>query len=1183
MKKTISLIIAVAMLLAMLPVFSVAAANDLLSGAGAFNGSVFGTTAAPYDATVDHTGLENSGSSKLDTNKTNFGRNITVKAGTIYTATAYVMFEEGENYEGNGALQFAIYEANSAESSNIFGPNHRLTLSYNTEAYARGQWHKITVSFKTDVDTATIRLHFIYGSAGNGALWVDDVTLAEHDFVDNDKDTYCDLSYYDMTGINGNWNSTALLNACTKSCAGMEYLETDLLAGKGSDANNYTNKHVDITVDHTGTADSNSLKLETGKTNSAYNVTNVKAGTVYTATFYMMFAEGTYSGNGSLQLSIYEAAEGETTTGANHRIVYNYSTSAYARGVWHKVVINLKSAEDTNHLRFFFNNSGNANGALYIDDLTLTEHQFVDHDGDCYCDISYVDMTGIAGVWNTTALLTAATKTCAGKIQLNETDLMKGAGSFNGSAEDFVKDYYDATVDRLGNANSGSLKLEKDEQGTDRTNSAFILENAKPGAVYTARFYLMFEEGEFENDAILGFRIYNANADETETLDAKYIENQYRASKMGRGTWSQEISITFKAAEYTDKIRVHFLNYFGDRGAAYIDDVILVEHLCSDISGDGYCDCEFYDMTGLAANVGVSGLPNLVTTCGALMPAEDDLMNAAGYFNGSASQFQNGKFYDGTVDRSDAEGSGSLKLTDKTNAAYIMDVEAGGIYTANFYVLFEAGEEFTGNDALQLSIYESAAGETSTSANHRILLGYSSANYERGVWSQKISVSFKTAADSEKIRLHFNYSGASGAAVWIDDVTIVEHIHIDENGDNCCDGSYYDMTNISGSLSGDALTAVYRDCPTLKAENGTWNAEQIAVALTEGEGFVIEGSSSVEKFQNYTFTVTIAEGYKKTENFAVKVNGQVVEPVENIYVVYGVEAELIITVEGVEAKTGYEVEIVSWNLSLGDDLSMNFYVQVDDKILENAYIEIAVANADPVSYKVSEATKTEDGYYVFAADVAAAQMTDTVTLQLVVGEEKGEIYSYSVIQYAQAVLANESLSSYHALVKEMLNYGAAAQTYFNYNTENVIDKTLYAGAGAQNVDAAAAPEMGVDSKVAGVSFYGATLLFKSKTTVRFYFTVNGSINDYTFKRGEQTLKAEKKDGLYYVEVADINPQALNETVAITVTCGEEILTVSYSPMNYIVRMSEKGSDNLKALMKAMYNYHLTAKALVENA
>ena len=389
---------------------------------------------------------------------------------------------------------------------------------------------------------------------------------------------------------------------------------------------------------------------------------------------------------------------------------------------------------------------------------------------------------------------------------------------------------------------------------------------------------------------------------------------------------------------------------------------------------------------------------------------------------------------------------------------------------------------------------------------------------------------------------------------------------------------------VSGSLSGDALTAINRPCTAVKDENGVWAAETVAVTLPEGEGYTVAGNNSVEKFQNYTFTVAIADGYKKAENFAVKVNGQVIEPVEeNVYVVYGVETAIEITVEGVEAKTGYEVEIVAWNLSLGDDLSMNFYVQVDDKILENAYIEIAVASAEPVSYKVSEATKTEDGYYVFAADVAAAQMTDTVTLQLVVGEEKGEIYSYSVIQYAQAVLANDSLSSYHALVKEMLNYGAAAQTYFDYNTENTINETLYAGAGTQNVDAAAAPEMGVDGKVTGASFYGATLLFKSKTAVRFYFTVNGSINDYTFKLGEQTLEAKEKDGMYYVEVADINPQALNETVEITVSCGGANLTVSYSPMNYIVRMSEKGSDNLKALVKAMYNYHLIAKALVENA
>ena len=43
------------------------------------------------------------------------------------------------------------------------------------------------------------------------------------------------------------------------------------------------------------------------------------------------------------------------------------------------------------------------------------------------------------------------------------------------------------------------------------------------------------------------------------------------------------------------------------------------------------------------------------------------------------------------------------------------------------------------------------------------------------------------------------------------------------------------------------------------------------------------------------------------------------------------------------------------------------------------------------------------------------------------------------------------------------------------------------------------------------------------------------------------------------------------------------LTVTYGPMNYIVRMNEKGSDALKTLLKALYNYHLAAKAYPEAA
>ena len=37
----------------------------------------------------------------------------------------------------------------------------------------------------------------------------------------------------------------------------------------------------------------------------------------------------------------------------------------------------------------------------------------------------------------------------------------------------------------------------------------------------------------------------------------------------------------------------------------------------------------------------------------------------------------------------------------------------------------------------------------------------------------------------------------------------------------------------------------------------------------------------------------------------------------------------------------------------------------------------------------------------------------------------------------------------------------------------------------------------------------------------------------------------------------------------------------YGPMNYIVRMSEKGSVELQNLLKALYNYHLAAKQISE--
>jgi len=269
--------------------------------------------------------------------------------------------------------------------------------------------------------------------------------------------------------------------------------------------------------------------------------------------------------------------------------------------------------------------------------------------------------------------------------------------------------------------------------------------------------------------------------------------------------------------------------------------------------------------------------------------------------------------------------------------------------------------------------------------------------------------------------------------------------------------------------------------------------------------------------------------------------------------------------------------VESWNLTLSDDLAVNFMIRVPESFVATAKIVVAVAG-ETSEYSVASLTAQADGTYMVTARVAAAQMNDTITVQIVNGESTHWSKEYTVVQYAKTVLAIDSYSAYHALVKEMLNYGDAAQTYFGYNVENRIDTDL-TGTGAAEVAADAAPDMVVSGKIDGISFYGASLLFRNKIAVRYYFTVTGNISDYTFTANGAEIGYDEKDGLYYIEVADINPQDLDDSITVMVN---NTLSVSYSPMNYIVRMSTKGSDNLKALMKALYNYHLAAENIIIN-
>lgn len=279
--------------------------------------------------------------------------------------------------------------------------------------------------------------------------------------------------------------------------------------------------------------------------------------------------------------------------------------------------------------------------------------------------------------------------------------------------------------------------------------------------------------------------------------------------------------------------------------------------------------------------------------------------------------------------------------------------------------------------------------------------------------------------------------------------------------------------------------------------------------------------------------------------------------------------------EYIEDYTDPLTNVAGWSLTLGDDVSVNFKINVDASIRNTAIVNIKVASQEN-AYHVSSLSVGEDGSYTITVKVAAVQMADTITVQIVNGNDKSEEKTYTVKAYADTILGGDYSEETKQLVKEMLNYGAAAQTYFNYNTGALANSGI-TGAGETAVPEKAESAMSVTGAVDGITYCGATLLFRDKIAVRFYFS--GNLDSISLNAGNSAYTTGEKDGMQYVEIADILPQDLDQQIRLSLN---GTLTVTYSPMNYIVRMNGKGSDNLKQLVSALYNYHLAAKTYVNS-
>ncbi len=255
--------------------------------------------------------------------------------------------------------------------------------------------------------------------------------------------------------------------------------------------------------------------------------------------------------------------------------------------------------------------------------------------------------------------------------------------------------------------------------------------------------------------------------------------------------------------------------------------------------------------------------------------------------------------------------------------------------------------------------------------------------------------------------------------------------------------------------------------------------------------------------------------------------------------------------------------VAQWNIVLRGNIGVNFEMAL-------AETDVVTATVNGAAVNVKKILKG-DGLYTVSVEVAAAQMNDAIVLS-VNGNEIAA--TYSVRGYADVILSGNYSTETQNLVKYMLVYGGAAQSYFGHNADNLASSGIEISAYTPDGDT----DVAISGNANAISFYGATLMHRTNTAIRFYFVAD-SMDGYTVEANADYVIGQK-DGMYYVEIADILPQDLGNVFTVSVSDGANTLTVSYSALTYIVRMYQKETSTAanKALVQALYGYYLASVA-----
>ncbi len=354
------------------------------------------------------------------------------------------------------------------------------------------------------------------------------------------------------------------------------------------------------------------------------------------------------------------------------------------------------------------------------------------------------------------------------------------------------------------------------------------------------------------------------------------------------------------------------------------------------------------------------------------------------------------------------------------------------------------------------------------------------------------------------------------------------------------------------------------------------NSEITSIGIWERSGY-----SGVQTFkfegENKVGTLTDSE-YAK---YVLVAEDATVTAPEGANVTTTVEGCKVVYENGMYKVVGL-IEIAGANVAAHESLRMNFYVKKADLNGEGYYAVIVKKFADGRA----DVTKTIDfadwenynaSMYRFGfSDISAKEMSDLIYVTIyneddvVVSKE----YIDSIRLYVNRNIGKDTTTALlRTAFVDMLNYGAAAQKSFGYDTGNL------ANADIDSYQQYATPSVSYENKlVAGENYVGSTVTASDQMILTFYFknitkdmTATITYTDHYGNLKETTVQGDafvKNGTLYGVPVAQrvANGRQL-VTCEVKDANGNIVASATDSIESYCARKAADLGDVLNCLMK----------------